>query len=40
MLRTKTDLPKYCSWNVDQHGKRRVRFRKGGRLKLLVKFKY
>jgi integrase len=23
------DLPKYCSWNTDRHGKRRVRFRKG-----------
>lgn len=22
------DLPKYCSWNTDRHGKRRVRFRK------------
>jgi integrase len=22
-------LPKYCSWNTDRHGKRRVRFRKG-----------
>ena len=29
MLRTKSGLPKYCSWNYDQHGKRRVRFRKG-----------
>src|SRR5262245_12502281 len=23
-------LPKHCSWNVDRHGKRRVRFRKSG----------
>src|SRR3974390_1354208 len=30
MLRTKNGLPKDCSWNVDQHGKRRVRFRKAG----------
>ena len=30
MLRTKSGLPKHCSWNRDQHGKRRVRFRKGG----------
>src|SRR5664279_2449452 len=30
MLRTKSGLPKHCSWNVDRHGKRRVRFRKGG----------
>ena len=30
MLRTKSGLPKYCSWNVDRHGKRRVRFRKAG----------
>ena len=30
MLRTKSGLPKHCSWNYDQHGKRRVRFRKGG----------
>jgi integrase len=28
MLRTKSGLPKHCSWNVDRHGKRRVRFRK------------
>ena len=27
MLRTKSGLPKQCSWNVDRHGKRRVRFR-------------
>jgi hypothetical protein len=29
MLRTKSGLPKHCSWNIDRHGKRRVRFRKG-----------
>src|ERR1700737_1047766 len=29
MLRTKSGLPKHCSWNLDRHGKRRVRFRKG-----------
>jgi integrase len=28
--RTKSGLPEHCSWNTDQHGKRRVRFRKGG----------
>jgi hypothetical protein len=30
MLKTRSGLPKYCSWNVDRHGKRRVRFRKSG----------
>ena len=30
MLKTKSGLPKHCSWNADRHGKRRVRFRKGG----------
>ena len=30
MLRTKSGLPKHCSWNYDRHGKRRVRLRKGG----------
>jgi hypothetical protein len=30
MRRTKSGLPKHCSWNVDRHGKRRVRFRKAG----------
>jgi integrase len=30
MLRTKSGLPKHCAWNTDRHGKRRVRFRKGG----------
>jgi integrase len=28
MLRTKSGLPKHCCWNTDQHGKRRVRFRR------------
>jgi integrase len=30
MRRTKSGLPEHCSWNTDRHGKRRVRFRKGG----------
>jgi integrase len=30
MLRTRSGLPKHCSWNADRHGTRRVRFRKGG----------
>src|SRR5215472_7311395 len=30
MRRTKSGLPKYCAWNTDRHGKRRVRFRKSG----------
>jgi integrase len=30
MLRTKSGLPKHCSWNEDRHGKWRVRFRKAG----------
>jgi integrase len=30
MRRTKSGLPKHCGWNADQHGTRRVRFRKGG----------
>ena len=30
MQRTKSGLPKHCSWNTDRHGKRRVRFRKSG----------
>jgi len=30
MLRTRSGLPKHCSWNVDRHGTRRVRFRKAG----------
>ena len=30
MLRTKSGLPKHCSWNTDRHGKRRVRFRRRG----------
>jgi len=28
--RTKSGLPKHCSWNADRHGTRRVRFRKDG----------
>jgi integrase len=28
--RNKSGLPKYCCWAIDRHGKRRVRFRKGG----------
>jgi hypothetical protein len=30
MRRNKSGLPKYCGWNTDHHGKRRVRFRKNG----------
>jgi hypothetical protein len=30
MLRTKSGLPKYCSWNEDQRGNRFVRFRLRG----------
>src|SRR5262249_49984593 len=30
MLRTRSGLPKHCSWAVDRHGKRRVRFRRRG----------
>jgi integrase len=30
MLRTKSGLPKYCGWNTDRQGTRRVRFRKAG----------
>jgi integrase len=26
----RSGLPEHCSWNYDRHGKRRVRFRKGG----------
>src|SRR5262245_5052357 len=29
MIRTRSGLPKHCSWNTDRHGRRRVRFRKG-----------
>jgi integrase len=29
-MRTRSGLPKHCSWNIDRHGKGRVRFRKGG----------
>jgi integrase len=28
--REKSGLPKFCSWNVDRHGVRRVRFRRAG----------
>jgi integrase len=28
--RNRSGLPEQCSWNYDRHGKRRVRFRKGG----------
>jgi integrase len=30
MRRNKSGLPRFCSWNTDHHGKRRVRFRKDG----------
>jgi integrase len=30
MLKTRSGLPKHCSWNTDQRGVRRVRFRKSG----------
>jgi integrase len=30
MLRTKSGLPKHCTWAIDRHGKRRVRFFKRG----------
>src|SRR5262245_6262132 len=30
MLRTRSGLPRHCSWNIDRHGTRRVRFRKAG----------
>jgi len=30
MLRTRSGLPKHCSWATDRHGKRRVRFRRNG----------
>jgi len=30
MLKTRSGLPKHCSWAKDRHGKRRVRFRKNG----------
>ena len=30
MLRTKSGLPRHCSWNIDRHGKRRCRFRRNG----------
>jgi integrase len=30
MLRSKSGLPKHCSWAIDRHGKRRIRFRRNG----------
>jgi integrase len=30
MIRTRSGLPKHCTWHVDRHGKRHARFRKGG----------
>jgi integrase len=36
MLKTKSGLPKHCSWNTDRHGKRRVRFRRAGFTTYLV----
>ncbi len=30
MRRNKSGLPKHCGWNIDRHGVRRARFRKGG----------
>jgi integrase len=30
MLRTKSNLPKYCCYSIDRHGKRRVRFQRQG----------
>lgn len=30
MLRSKTGLPKHCTYQTDRHGKRRVRFRRRG----------
>jgi integrase len=30
MLKTKNGLPRYCCWNFDRHGGKRVRFRKNG----------
>jgi hypothetical protein len=39
MLRTKSGLPKHCSWNLDREdGKRRVRFRKKGFSVYLTEF--
>jgi integrase len=29
-MRQRSGLPKHCSWNVDRHGVRRVRFRRAG----------
>ena len=36
MLRTKSGLPKHCTWTTDRHGKRRVRFRRRGFLTYLT----
>src|SRR5262245_8946708 len=30
MRRSNNGLPRHCSFNVDRHGKRRIRFRKDG----------
>ena len=30
MRRTKSGLPKHCSWNEDRHGRKRICFRKNG----------
>jgi len=30
MLKTRSGLPKHCTWEVDRHGKRRARFRRRG----------
>jgi len=30
MMRTKSGLPKYTTWQIDRHGKRRCRFQKNG----------
>ena len=30
MFKTKSGLPKFCYWQIDRHGKRRVRFRRRG----------
>ena len=30
MIRTKSGLPKHCTWHIDRHGNRRARFRRRG----------
>ena len=30
LLKTRSGLPRHCSWNADRHGTRRVRFREAG----------